>query len=33
MAGEDLIPEVDERVGAAYVIDEALDDATVTFTY
>ena len=33
MAGEELIPEVDERVGAAYVIDEALAEETVTFTY
>ena len=33
MAGENLIEEIEERVGAAYVIDEALDDNTVTFTY
>ncbi len=33
MAGENLIEEVGERVGAAYVVDEALDDKTVTFTY
>ncbi len=33
MAGEDLIEEVEERVGAAYVVDEAMDDNTVTFTY
>jgi len=33
MAGEGLIPEVEEKVGAAYVIDEAMDDNTVTFTY
>lgn len=33
MAGEDLIPEVVEKVGAAYVVDEAMDDNTVTFTY
>ena len=33
MAGEELIEEVDERVGAAYVINEAMDDNTVTFTY
>jgi len=31
--GEDLIPEVDESVGAAYVVSEAMDDDTVTFTY
>lgn len=33
MAGEDMIAEVEERVGAAYVIGEAMDDDTVTFTY
>jgi predicted peroxiredoxin len=33
MAAEVLIPEVEERVGAAYVIDEAMDENTVTFTY
>jgi len=33
MAGEEMIEEVEERVGAAYVIDEAMDDDTVTFTY
>lgn len=32
-AAEDLIAEVEEKVGAAYVIDEAMDDNTVTFTY
>jgi len=31
--GENLIPEVDETVGAAYIISEAMDDDTVTFTY
>jgi predicted peroxiredoxin len=31
--GDDLIPEVDETVGGAYVISEAMDDDTVTFTY
>ena len=31
--GDDLIPEVDETVGAAYIISEAMDDDTVTFTY
>jgi len=30
---EDLIPEIDETVGAAYIISEAMDDDTVTFTY
>ncbi len=33
MAAAELIEEVDERVGAAYVINEAMDDNTVTFTY
>ena len=33
MAGEDMIEEVEERVGAAYVIGEAMDENTVTFTY
>ncbi|MDH4273563.1 MAG: DsrE/DsrF/DrsH-like family protein [Gammaproteobacteria bacterium] len=31
--GEDLIPEIVETVGGAYVISEAMDDDTVTFTY
>jgi uncharacterized protein len=31
--GDDLIPEIDETVGGAYVISEAMDDNTVTFTY
>ncbi len=31
--GEDLIPEIGETVGGAYVISEAMDDNTVTFTY
>jgi len=31
--GDDLIPEVEETVGAAYVIAQAMDDGTVTFTY
>lgn len=31
--GEDLIPEIEETVGGAYVIGEAMDDDTVTFTY
>ena len=33
MAGEELIVEVEEKVGAAYVIGEAMDDNTITFTY
>ncbi len=31
--GEDLIPEIKETVGNAYLISEAMDDNTVTFTY
>lgn len=31
--GTDLIPEIDETVGSAYVISEAMSDDTVTFTY
>ncbi|WP_198264515.1 DsrE family protein [sulfur-oxidizing endosymbiont of Gigantopelta aegis] len=31
--GDDLIPEVSETIGGAYVISEAMDDNTVTFTY
>jgi len=31
--GDDLIPEIDETVGGAYLISEAMDDGTVTFTY
>ncbi len=33
MAAEEMIPEVEERVGAAYVIGEAMDENTITFTY
>ena len=33
MFGDDLIPEVSETVGGAYVISEAMDENTVTFTY
>jgi uncharacterized protein len=33
MWGENLIDEIDEAVGAAYVINEAMDDDTVAFTY
>ncbi len=33
MAGKDMIEEVEERVGAAHVIGEAMDENTVTFTY
>lgn len=31
--GSDLIPEIEETVGGAYVISEAMDDGTVTLTY
>ncbi len=31
--GKDLIPEIEETVGGAYVISQAMDDDTVTFTY
>ena len=33
MFGDDLIPEICETVGGAYVISEAMDENTVTFTY
>jgi len=33
MAAGDLIEEVEERVGAAYAINEAMDENTITFTY
>jgi len=32
-ASEELIAELEERVGAAYVIDEAMDQNTLTLTY
>jgi predicted peroxiredoxin len=31
--GSDLIPEVSETVGGAYVIEQAMEDDVVTFTY
>jgi predicted peroxiredoxin len=31
--GSNFIPEIEETVGGAYVISEAMDDNTVTFTY
>lgn len=31
--GENYIPEISETVGAAYIISEAMNDETVTFTY
>lgn len=30
---DEMIPEVEETVGAAYLISEAMDDETVVFTY
>lgn len=30
---EDLIPEISEIVGGAYVVEQAMDDNVVTFTY
>lgn len=31
--GETLIPEIDEAVSSTYIVAEAMDDDTVTFTY
>lgn len=31
--GKELIPEIEETVGGAYVISQAMDDGVVTFTY
>lgn len=31
--GADLIPEIEETVGGAYLIQRAMDDDVVTFTY
>jgi len=31
--GENIIPEISETVGGAYIINEAMDDSVVTFTY
>jgi len=31
--GNDLIPEIEETVGGAYVIEQAMDDDVVTLTY
>lgn len=33
LTGDDLISEIDEIVGGAYLISEAMDSDTVTFTY
>lgn len=31
--GDNLIPEIEETVGGSYIIQQAMDDNTVTFTY
>lgn len=31
--GEDLIPEIEETIGGAYVIQQAMDEDVVTLTY
>ena len=31
--GKEMIPEIEETVGGAYIISEAMDSGTVTFTY
>lgn len=31
--GEDFVPEIAGVVGGAYIVSEAMDDETVTFTY
>lgn len=31
--GDNLIPEIEETVGGAYIVSEAMDDCTVTLTY
>ena len=31
--GDNLIPEITETIGSAYIISEAMSDGTVTFTY
>ena len=31
--GDDLIDEITETIGSAYIISEAMSDGTVTFTY
>lgn len=33
LSGIELIPEIQETVGGAYIISEAMDDDTVVFTY
>ena len=31
--GDNLIPEIEETVGGAYIINEAMEDSVVTFNY
>lgn len=31
--GDEMIPEIEDTVGAAYLVSEAMDNGTVTFTY
>lgn len=31
--GDELIPEIEETVGGAYIVSETMDDGTVTLTY
>lgn len=31
--GDELIPEIDQTVGAAYIISQAMEEGTVTLTY
>ena len=31
--GDELIPEIEETVGGAYIVSEAMDDGTVTLSY
>jgi len=33
MWGRELIAEINETIGAAYIIEEVMHDGTVTFTY
>ena len=33
IGADELIPDIDETVGGAYVISEAMNEDTVTFTY
>jgi hypothetical protein len=33
MWGSELIAEIEETIGTAYIIEEAMNDSTITFTY